>query len=84
MFVERCRYEGFTHVLMLSGTWITCALKDDIALLHLIDWKSSIMYCLFDTPDRDVSPGGYIPRPANRPYRDLLLPPLLRGRFLWL
>ncbi|KAJ6492782.1 hypothetical protein C8R47DRAFT_422002 [Mycena vitilis] len=56
-FAELCRVEGFSHVLMLQGNYIGCAVRNDAIVTHIIDWATSIEHTLpppdrFDFPQR--------------------------------
>ncbi|KAJ7447308.1 hypothetical protein B0H11DRAFT_2248371 [Mycena galericulata] len=61
-FAELCRIEGSSHVLMLQGNFLGCALRDDAIVAHIIDWVANAVYDLppppggLGVPDRMVAP----------------------------
>jgi hypothetical protein len=61
-FLELARFDGLSHVLMLSGDYVTCALQNDIALLHLVNWRTKESYALETSPHRKVI---YVPNFAS-------------------
>ncbi|KAJ7038942.1 hypothetical protein C8F04DRAFT_1321592 [Mycena alexandri] len=50
-FTELCRIEGSSHVLMLQGRFIACALRKDAIALHIIDWAANTLHNLPPVPD---------------------------------
>ncbi|KAJ7092389.1 hypothetical protein B0H15DRAFT_799543 [Mycena belliarum] len=58
-FMELCRFEGSSHVLMLQGNLLGCAVRDDAIVPHLIDWVEDATYDLpsgLDLPYRRGAP----------------------------
>ncbi|KAJ7161180.1 hypothetical protein C8R46DRAFT_360612 [Mycena filopes] len=61
-FVQLCRIERSSHVLLLRGPYIGCALRDGAVVPHLVDWVARTIHDLppppggFDTPERRCTP----------------------------
>ncbi|KAJ6578650.1 hypothetical protein DFH09DRAFT_1310634 [Mycena vulgaris] len=61
-FMELCRIEGSSQVLMLHGNSVGCALRNDVIEPHIIDWRTNEIYELppppgpFDVLDRRSVP----------------------------
>jgi hypothetical protein len=53
--LELGRFDGLSYVLMLSGNLVTFALRNDIALLHLVNWKTKEICAFEETPNRKVN-----------------------------
>jgi hypothetical protein len=51
-FSELHRIEGSSHVLMLCGNLLGCALRDGAIVSHVINWKENRIH---DIPGLDVS-----------------------------
>ncbi|KAK7017342.1 hypothetical protein R3P38DRAFT_2986696 [Favolaschia claudopus] len=51
IFTEMARIEGSSHVLMLHGDLVGCALRDGTIAPHLVNWKESKIH---DIPQSDV------------------------------
>ncbi|KAJ6492803.1 hypothetical protein C8R47DRAFT_1012885 [Mycena vitilis] len=45
-FAELCCVEGSSHVLMLQGKLVGCAVRDDTVVPHIIDWVANTIYNL--------------------------------------
>ncbi|KAJ6492755.1 hypothetical protein C8R47DRAFT_1119678, partial [Mycena vitilis] len=61
-FAELSRIEGSSHVMMLQGNLVGCALRDDAIVLHVTDWVANTSYDLplppldVDEPERRCTP----------------------------
>ncbi|KAJ6578630.1 hypothetical protein DFH09DRAFT_1448695 [Mycena vulgaris] len=61
-FMELCRVEGSSQVLMLHDNFLGCALRNDVIVPHMIDWRTNEIYELppplgpFDVLDRRSVP----------------------------
>ncbi|KAJ7653734.1 hypothetical protein DFH06DRAFT_1417351 [Mycena polygramma] len=61
-FAELSRIEGSSHVMMLQGNFVGCALRDDAIVLHVTDWVANTSYNLplpppdVDEPERRCTP----------------------------
>jgi hypothetical protein len=42
---------GLSRVQLLDGDFIGCAVRNDISVPHLINWKTAETYALADVPD---------------------------------
>ncbi|KAK7055946.1 hypothetical protein R3P38DRAFT_2601025 [Favolaschia claudopus] len=51
IFAELARVEGSSHVLMLHGDLVGCALRDGTIAPHLVNWKETKIH---DIPQSDV------------------------------
>ncbi|KAF7290877.1 Peptidase S53 domain-containing protein [Mycena chlorophos] len=62
VFHELARVEQSSHVLMLSGTILGCAVLNDANVPHLVDWENNTVYEIpappgaLDTPERRSVP----------------------------
>ncbi|KAJ7510506.1 hypothetical protein B0H11DRAFT_1191852 [Mycena galericulata] len=55
VFAELCRIEGSSHVMMLSGNFLGCALRHSAVVPHLIDWKENRIHDIPHPPgDWDI------------------------------
>ncbi|KAJ7510507.1 hypothetical protein B0H11DRAFT_1959386 [Mycena galericulata] len=57
VFSELCRIEGSSHVLMLCGNFVGCALRHGAVVPHLIDWKENCVHDIPHPPGRSDIPG---------------------------
>ncbi|KAJ7671518.1 hypothetical protein DFH06DRAFT_1320315 [Mycena polygramma] len=63
VFCELSRIENSTHVLMLRGNFIGCAIRHGVGIPHIIDWTDTRIY------DIPPPPGGLdIPGRRNAPH----------------
>ncbi|KAJ7911444.1 hypothetical protein B0H13DRAFT_2009453 [Mycena leptocephala] len=60
VFCELCRIEDSSHVLMLCGNFVGCALRRGAIVPHMINWKDSRIY--------DIPPGLDIPGRRSVPH----------------
>lgn len=44
-----------SHIRLLSGDFVGCAVKDDMSIPHLVNWRLGQTYPLDDSPDLGVS-----------------------------
>ncbi|KAJ7116524.1 hypothetical protein C8R44DRAFT_879890 [Mycena epipterygia] len=63
LFSELSRIEGSSHVLMLCGNFVACALRGDTIIPHIIDWRINKTYDLPPPPGgRDIPDNRCAPR----------------------
>ncbi|KAJ7613781.1 hypothetical protein DFH06DRAFT_1330452 [Mycena polygramma] len=62
-FAELSRIEGSSHVMMLQGKFVGCALRNDAMVPHIVDWVANEVYdlpapppSLRDAPERRCAP----------------------------
>ncbi|KAJ7108053.1 hypothetical protein C8R43DRAFT_1162615 [Mycena crocata] len=60
-FAELCRVEGSSHVLMLHGHLLGCALRHNDIVPHLVNWRENMIHDLplpveSDAPDNRSAP----------------------------
>ncbi|KAJ6492777.1 hypothetical protein C8R47DRAFT_1119741 [Mycena vitilis] len=60
-FAKLGHFEGSSHVLMLQGKFVGCAVRDDLVIPHLIDWAANTIYDLpppagSDNPETRCAP----------------------------
>ncbi|KAJ7613759.1 hypothetical protein DFH06DRAFT_1369377 [Mycena polygramma] len=60
-FAKLGHVEGSSHVLMLQGKFVGCAVRDDVVVPHLIDWAANTIYNLLpqagsDSPETRCAP----------------------------
>ena len=55
VFVRLAHLSGLSHIRLLSGDFVGCAVKDDMNIPHLVNWQSGQTYPLDDSPDLNVS-----------------------------
>ncbi|KAF7292960.1 hypothetical protein MIND_01195200 [Mycena indigotica] len=67
VFCELARFQGSTHVLMLSGSLVGCAIRNGSNVPHLCDWTSHVTYEIAAPPD-----GLDIPSRRTVPHKMLL------------
>ncbi|KAJ7490738.1 hypothetical protein FB451DRAFT_1552360 [Mycena latifolia] len=56
-FSELCRIEGSSHVLMLTGDFVGCALRHDTIVPHIINWKEKRIHDIPPPPGGLDMPG---------------------------
>ncbi|KAJ6530909.1 hypothetical protein DFH09DRAFT_1409553 [Mycena vulgaris] len=56
-FAELSRIDNSSHVLMLSGDFVGCALRNDTIEPHIINWKENRIYDIPPPPDGLDIPG---------------------------
>ncbi|KAJ7108070.1 hypothetical protein C8R43DRAFT_1243587 [Mycena crocata] len=65
-FAVLCRIEGSSHIVMLHGNFVGCALRNDAIVPHIINWREKTTYDLppppggFDTVDDRSAPHSFI------------------------
>ncbi|KAJ7852288.1 hypothetical protein B0H13DRAFT_2398674 [Mycena leptocephala] len=57
VFVELCHIEDSSHVLMLCGDFVGCALRHEAAVPHLINWKDNLIHEILPPPGGLDIPG---------------------------
>ncbi|KAJ6451489.1 hypothetical protein C8R47DRAFT_301770 [Mycena vitilis] len=57
VFCELSRIENSTHVLMLRGNFIGCALRHGVGIPHIIDWTDTRIYDISPPPGGLDTPG---------------------------
>ncbi|KAJ7703914.1 hypothetical protein B0H17DRAFT_39004 [Mycena rosella] len=61
-FAELARMEGSSHILMLHGNLVGCAMRDDVIIPHIVNWHENTIHELppppggFDMPERRSVP----------------------------
>jgi hypothetical protein len=55
VFVRLAQFPSLSHIRLLSGDFVGCAMKDDMSIPHLVNWRSGQTYPLADSPDLGVS-----------------------------
>ena len=55
VFIRLAQAPGCTYVRMLQGDWLGSALKDEISVPHIFNWRTGEMHALGELPDIRVS-----------------------------
>jgi hypothetical protein len=55
VFVQLASLAGLSHIRVLHGDLIGCAMSKDVSIPHLVNWRTKAMYALAEFPDENVS-----------------------------
>ena len=55
VFVQLASLAGLSHIRLLHGDLIGCAMSNDVSIPHLVNWRTKATYALAEFPDENVS-----------------------------
>jgi hypothetical protein len=55
IFVQLASLPGLSHIRLLHGDLIGCAMINDISVPQLVNWRTKATYPLAELPDENVS-----------------------------
>lgn len=55
MFVRLASLPGMSHIRLLYGDFVGCAMGSNVSIPHLANWRTGVTYALEKLPDENVS-----------------------------